>query len=84
MVKWTQNAMKVSVNTRKFQGQHTSYKWGADHPVTVGLPGYQAWGKALGDAQVCLGLTGHCQVHPQALDAPHLPGSVYKHTSQKV
>ena len=37
------NARKVSINKRKFQGQkHTRNKWGADHPVTVGLPGYQA------------------------------------------
>ena len=22
--------------------QHTSYRWGADHPVTAVMPGYQA------------------------------------------
>ena len=32
---------ETSANTSKVH-QHTSYKWEADHPVTVGLPDYQA------------------------------------------
>ena len=31
----------IGANRRKVH-QHTSYRLGADHPVTVGLPGYQA------------------------------------------
>ena len=42
MVKWTQMQGNPVQNTRKVQVQkHNSFKWGADHPVTVGLPGYQ-------------------------------------------
>ena len=50
MVKWTQNARKpmqigkeISAKYKESTVQkNTSYKWGADHPVTVDLPGYQA------------------------------------------
>ena len=61
------NARKVSANTRKFQQQkHTSYKWGADHPVTVAstLPGQ---GRRLGDG---LSLPRTCGMLLRS--APHL------------
>ena len=77
------NARKINANKRKSQGQQTSYRWGADHPGSVGIPGLREgpWG--------CPGLPRTCGIllrsAPHTPDAPiHRKGGKASGTNQKV